>query len=276
MALKDTGEDGNDDVGALIYRESQLRKAEAAAAAATQRNKTSSDSTHHRSSTRKRSSITSRSKEPLSRPQRNGASKMRLDSSMKDGRPVEKVAKKRRKNECSANGCTNLSQIGGVCRRHGAKVKLCSSEGCTNKAHKGGVCVRHGAKVKRCRSEGCTNQAKIGGVCTRHGAKVKRCSSEGCASRSINGGVCVRHGAKVKLCSSEGCTNKSVKGGVCRRHGAKFNTQDQSTAFGSEFEHTTATQTLPNQRDSRAAARGQGGSIVPGEVTIPCQEFAEV
>ena len=59
---------------------------------------------------------------------------------------------------------------------------------------------------------------------------------------------------------------------------AWFNTLDQSTAFGSEFEleQTTATQSLPSQRASRAAARGQGGSIVPEEVTIPSQEFAEV
>ena len=37
-----------------------------------------------------------------------------------------------------------------------------SREECTNHAQKGGVCVRHGAKVKRnqCSREGCTNQAK--------------------------------------------------------------------------------------------------------------------
>jgi hypothetical protein len=29
--------------------------------------------------------------------------------------------------------------------RHGAKVKQCSSEGCKNIAQKGGVCRRHGA-----------------------------------------------------------------------------------------------------------------------------------
>jgi len=141
---------------------------------------------------------------------------------------------------------------------------------------------RHGAKVKKyiCSSEGCTNQVINGGVCIRHGAKVKKyiCSSEGCPNVVIKGEVCMRHGGKkkVKLCSSEGCSNQSVKGGVCKRHGAKIHTQDQSTAFESEFEQTTATQTLPNQRASRAAARGQGGSIVPGEVTIPCREFVEV
>ena len=102
-ALKDTGED-DDDVGALIYRESQLRKAEAAAvaAAAAQRKKISSDSTHHRTSTRKRPSITSRRKESLSRPQRNSTSKRRLEEySLGEERPRQNVTKKKRKYECS-------------------------------------------------------------------------------------------------------------------------------------------------------------------------------
>jgi hypothetical protein len=45
----------------------------------------------------------------------------------------------------------------------GAKKKQCST---------GGVCQRHGAKVKRCSSEGCTNHAQKGGImCVRHGAR---------------------------------------------------------------------------------------------------------
>ena len=63
------------------------------------------------------------------------------------------------------------------------KVKLCRSIGCTNQTQIGGVCMRHGAKrkLKQCRKEGCTNQAKKGGVCKKHGAKVKikLCSIEG-------------------------------------------------------------------------------------------------
>jgi len=88
----------------------------------------------------------------------------------------------------------------------------------------------------------------------------------------------VRHGAKRKnyLCSTEGCTNLVVKGGVCWRHGAYRNRHDESTAFGSEFEKTTATQTLPNHRASRAAVREQQGRSVPEEVTILCQEIVEV
>lgn len=59
-------------------------------------------------------------------------------------------------------------------KRHGAKRKLCSEEECTNIVVQGGVCIRHGAKVKvkvkRCSSEGCTNQVQRRGVCIKHGA----------------------------------------------------------------------------------------------------------
>jgi len=64
---------------------------------------------------------------------------------------------------------------------------------------------------------------------------------------------------------------------LCRRHGAYRNTHDGSTAFGSEYEMTTATQTPPNQRASRDATRGgEKETRVPGEVTILCQEIVEV
>ena len=112
-------------------------------------------------------------------------------------------------------------------------------------------------------------------MCIKHGAKVKKCSSEGCTHRVQEGGVCIRHGAKVKikLCSIEGCTNQANRGGVCRRQGAKRTPYDESTAFGSEYEKTTATD-LPhpspgNALDERSAIG------VPGEVVI-CQEIVEV
>ena len=216
-----------EDIGALIYRESQLRKvveATAAMAAASSR----------QTSTRKRSAANI----------------------------TATLVKKKYRYECTADGCTNRSYTGGVCKRHGAKVKikLCSSEGCTNHALKGGVCMKHGAMVKRCSSKGCTKNAQRGGVCVRHGAKVeyKRCSSENCTNHVVKGGVCVRHGAKVKLCSNVGCTSFAKRGGVCRRHGANRSTQDESTAFGgSEFELTTTTLTISHHRASRAPIRGQ-------------------
>ena len=72
-------------------------------------------------------------------------------------------------------------------------------------------------------------------------------------------------------------SNDDKRRGVCRRHGANRNTYDESTAFGSEFDKTTATLTLPIERASRPAVRGrQDGSSVPGEVTILCQEIVEV
>jgi hypothetical protein len=128
---------------------------------------------------------------------------------------------KRGKKGCSVRGCKNQAQIGGVCMRHGAKVKLCSVRGCKNQAKKKGLCVKHGAKVKLCSVGGCKNQARDGGVCMRHGAKVKLCSVGGCKNQARDGGVCMRHGAKVKLCSVGGCKNQAQIGGVCMRHGAK-------------------------------------------------------
>ena len=156
--------------------------------------------------------------------------------------------------------------------------KKCSSEGCTNKAYRGGVCIRHGAKKKRCSIEGCPNGVIAGGLCIRHGAEIKRCSSEGCANNSQQGGVCKRHGADIKrkLCSSEGCTNQAKRRGVCRRHGAYRNTQDESTAFGSEFDMTSNAQVQTIQRDYGDLPRGLEIRSVPGEVTILCQQVAEV
>lgn len=123
------------------------------------------------------------------------------------------------------------------------------------------------------------NLAQRGGVCVGHGTRAKRCSSEGCTNVSVKGGVCKRHGAisivNVKLYNSEGA-NQVQRGGVCWRHGANRITHNESTAFGSEFEKTTATRTSPNQRAPRAAAReGQEGSRVPQEVAILCQDIIE-
>jgi len=95
---------------------------------------------------------------------------------------AEKTARKLYRCQCSTDGCTSTAyKGGGVCKRHGAKIKRCNSEGCTNQVVKGGVCHRHGAKRKRaktktkikrcscsCSREGCTNQVRQKGVCMRH------------------------------------------------------------------------------------------------------------
>ena len=113
--------------------------------------------------------------------------------------PTKKADVNKYKKICSASGCTNVAVQGGVCSRHGAKVKLCSSEGCTNQAKRGGVCFRHGAKVKLCSREGSTNYAKKGGVCIKHGAQRKLGSREECTNQAKKGGVCIRHGATMKI-----------------------------------------------------------------------------
>ena len=122
----------------------------------------------------------------------------------------------------NTNYIKERSGSGRVCIRHGAKKKRyeCSQEGCTNHVFRGGLCIRHGAIVKRCKYDGCTNHARRGGVCRRHGANLE-CSHGGCTNYVVNGGVCIRHGATVKQCKGEGCTKSAINGGVCRRHGAK-------------------------------------------------------
>ena len=81
--------------------------------------------------------------------------------------------KKQVRRLCSVEGCTKQAKKGGICIRHGAKVRKCSHEGCTNNALKSGLCIRHGAKITRrtCKFQGCTNKVQCAGVCFRHGAR---------------------------------------------------------------------------------------------------------
>ena len=266
-----------EDLAVLIYKSSKTAKARAAAAAAKDKKQKNVAPAGRRTSTRKRYASQD-GVASMDRPRKKRAvseKRQSLEDSQKargrkgDWRKYAKI--------CSADECTNIAKKGGVCKRHGAKVehKKCSSARCTNRAKSGGVCIRHGAKVeyKRCRIEGCMNHVIKGGVCVKHGAKVKLCSYEGCTNKSLKGGVCIRHGAKVKRCSSEGCTNKVLRGGVCWRHGAYRTPTDESTAFGSEFDKTTAAD-LPHQ--STTDSLYERSTIgVPREVVV-CREIVEV
>eukprot|EP00985_Skeletonema_marinoi_P022485 scaffold14389_cov151-Skeletonema_marinoi.AAC.2 len=60
-----------------------------------------------------------------------------------------KDAQTKPRDKCMHEECTNLAKKGGVCIRHGAKVKLCSSDGCTGPAKKRGLCRRHWANTNR-------------------------------------------------------------------------------------------------------------------------------
>jgi len=65
-----------------------------------------------------------------------------------------------------------------------------------------------------------------------------------------------------------------IQRGVCCRHGASRTLHDESTAFRSEFEKTTATLTIPNQNNPAASDKRKSSGI-PEEVVI-CQEIVEV
>ena len=73
-------------MGALIYREIQLRKAEATAAAAESK-KISTGSTKLRTSTRIRSLSTNHDMKSLSRPQRKSPSKRKRETSLEEDQP---------------------------------------------------------------------------------------------------------------------------------------------------------------------------------------------
>ena len=197
-----------DDLAAHVFHDSLLKGDEAAATeteAVAMNKKSSPASSDDKISPRK-------------------ASTADTSNDVSDGTATSMISREKKIYYCSSEGCTNQVVNGGVCKRHGAKVKRCSKEACTNQAVKGGACIKHGAKIirKRCSREGCTNKVVQGGFCTKHGAKRKQCSSEGCTTMSQVAGLCYRHGSKRKeRCSGEGCTNQALKGGVCWRHGAR-------------------------------------------------------
>ena len=81
-----------------------------------------------------------------------------------------------------------------------------------------------------------------------------------------NAGVCIRHGAQ----------KQAKRGRVFKRQGKYLSTNnDESTAFGSEFEMTTAAATQ-SIRDDCASGAGQEGRGAPREVTILCQDTAVI
>ena len=106
----------DEDLAVLIYKSSKTAKARAAAAAAAKEERQmNASSTERRTSTRKRSSTNQDNDASMDRPRKKRTASWKY--------------KARGKSICSADECTNIVISGGVCRRHGAKVKLCSSEG---------------------------------------------------------------------------------------------------------------------------------------------------
>eukprot|EP00984_Skeletonema_dohrnii_P004324 scaffold1532_cov111-Skeletonema_dohrnii-CCMP3373.AAC.4 len=104
---------------------------------------------HKASSTRKASAATAQIDNKASKKSAGSGtpSKGKRKSSEDEEEQAQKKVAKKKRYECSAEGCSNQVYTGGVCKRHGAEVKLCISEGCTNHAKKGGVCRRHGARL---------------------------------------------------------------------------------------------------------------------------------
>ena len=107
---------------------------------------------------------------------------------------------------------------------------------------------------------------KWGSICIKHGAEYarKKCSKGGCTKYAQNAGVCIGHGAQKQAQAKRGRDFKSQG-----KHPSTNN--DESTAFGSEFEMTTAAATQ-SIRDDCGSGAGQEGRGVPREVTILYQD----
>jgi hypothetical protein len=127
------GEEDEEDYVALIYRESQLRKAEAAVAAAVvaakrTKKKKKKDSSADASSTRRHDSSTRANSADVNIAQKT-YTLMRKEEDEEQTRRKQ-AARKRNRKICSADGCTDIGSCqGGVCIKHGAKIKRWSSKG---------------------------------------------------------------------------------------------------------------------------------------------------
>ena len=144
------------------------------------------------------------------------------------------------------------------------KAMRCSREGCTRGVQKGGLCGRHGAKVKQCGNEGCTKQAKRGGHCLRHGGwvNVKLCSHKSCTSKArVKGGLCKRHGATVKHWGHEGCARNPSKGEFCRMRGEKVTRK--AHGLGEPSEHHQKVRGRYGAESLVDAAPADEGKIIP-------------
>ena len=101
------------------------------------------------------------------------------------------------KSLCSMDGCDKFAQdtskLRGLCRAHGAELKMCKSIGCTKKIQQGGFCRRHGASLKLCSRKGCSNICVKNDVCLKHGAVVSKCIISGCEKYRQRNKMCMYH-----------------------------------------------------------------------------------
>jgi hypothetical protein len=213
---------GEEEVNASFIPEEFLEEVVAAAVADAATTETSPPEQSKKKQRRKKNTSA-----PSSNKKRKRQQSSRKDDVVKqqhDASPSSPPKEKRKwkpPKKCSVAWCTNQSQNGRVCIRHGApwSKKQCSVEECTKQAINGGVCRKHGAKIKQCSIDGCTYHAKLGGVCVKHGTKIKRCDYEGgCLNEARSWGLCSRHGGLVGLCYQKGCINETFWG-LCHLHG---------------------------------------------------------
>ena len=100
-----------------------------------------------------------------------------FDELLDEGGPKRKRApalkRVRVRPQCSVDGCTNVGETYGLCKRHSGTThtKRCSYQDCSNRARgSSGLCISHGGEgPKRCSYQGCSKEARgSSGLCIGH------------------------------------------------------------------------------------------------------------
>ena len=123
---------------------------------------------------------------------------------------------------CTVSGCNTSALYGkAVCSKHSTDKLACSAESCSNLANIRGLCATHAGK-RTCSTAACGTAVLARGLCRKHGA-FGFCSFSGCTTNAISiaQGRCAKHGAVTRaVCKMNGCTTPAKARGVCLKHGA--------------------------------------------------------
>ncbi len=110
---------------------------------------------------------------------------------------------------CQYDGCThrvNSNGSGRFCFTHGRRP-ICSHASCSNFTQAGGRCIKHGYKKPTCIVDGCSNQRVARGLCKRHGGH-RLCNVISCTHHVFRRNMRQSHYSSTNKSST--VTNKSI------------------------------------------------------------------
>ena len=152
--------------------------------------------------------------------------------------------------------------------------KKCS-DGSTNTAVKGGVCIRHGSKIKRCSSDGCTKHM-LREVCVLGMVRVWNDAAAKDVQR-LRGEEFARG---TELRSKDAVVKDAQKSSQERRSVHETWSISQCTRWiyciWIKIWEDYCKSDSSSFQSGAIAIGGQEESSVPGEVTILCEEIVEV